>query len=178
MTSSRRWTGLFRGRRPAGPGRRPGPVTGPRVAIVVTHPIQYFSPLFAELARRAVVAPRVIYGNDANVRPTFDKGFHRETRWDVDLLAGYDSRFLTKGPRRLGTLDLRGALTLVRLLRRNDLIIVHGYSTLLSAVSIAYAVGTRTPYLLRTDTSVLKARARWDLRGWWISGLVRSAGGG
>ncbi len=149
----------------------------PRVVIVLTHPIQYFSPLFAEIARRGVVTEDVIYGNDAGVRRGFDSGFARETSWDVDLLHGYSYRFITKGDRPRGSVDLRGVLRLLAGLRRHEVIVVHGYSTSLTALTIMYAVLSRTPYLLRTDSSVLKRRAWWDARRWWVTGVVRRSGG-
>ncbi|NUQ21433.1 MAG: hypothetical protein HOQ09_10780 [Gemmatimonadaceae bacterium] len=64
-----------------------------RLGVLVTHPIQYFSPLFRELAARPGIELTVYYAH----RPTPEEqgaGFGVAFEWDVDLLSGYDSRFL------------------------------------------------------------------------------------
>ena len=43
-----------------------------RAGIVVSHPIQYFSPLYDLLEDRGAVDLTVAYGNDAGERPVWD----------------------------------------------------------------------------------------------------------
>ncbi len=73
-----------------------------RIAAFLSHPIQHFSPLWRELAKREEVQLRVFYFSRHGVAKTFDPGFGREFKWDVDLLAGYESEFL---PRQWPTTD-------------------------------------------------------------------------
>lgn len=65
-----------------------------KLAIVATHPIQYYAPWFAHLAREAGLAVRVFYLWDFGVAAHVDRGFQRPVRWDVPLLEGYAHEFV------------------------------------------------------------------------------------
>ncbi|HEV2493921.1 MAG TPA: glycosyltransferase family 4 protein [Terriglobia bacterium] len=60
-----------------------------RLAIVVTHPIQYFAPLFRRLAERAEIELTVLYADLVGAKPYQDPGFGRTFAWDIPLLEGY-----------------------------------------------------------------------------------------
>src|SRR5215216_5830713 len=63
------------------------PVT--RIAVLNSHPIQYFAPLYAYLNRAPDLDVTALYLSDVSIRGGKDAGFGREVKWDVDLLAGY-----------------------------------------------------------------------------------------
>ena len=63
-----------------------------RLAVVVSHPIQYYSPLFRELARRLDL--HVFFGQLASPAQQAAAGFGVPFDWDVDLLSGYRSTVL------------------------------------------------------------------------------------
>src|SRR5262245_24351405 len=65
-----------------------------RVAFVNTHPIQYFAPLYAYLNRTGEFAITALYLSDFSVRGSLDRAFGQAVKWDIDLLAGYDARFI------------------------------------------------------------------------------------
>ena len=65
-----------------------------RVAFVNTHPIQYFAPLYAYLNRTGEFAITALYLSDFSVRGSLDAAFGQTVKWDVDLLSGYDVRFV------------------------------------------------------------------------------------
>ncbi len=67
-----------------------------RVAFVNTHPIQYFAPLYAYLTARACLPFTALYLSDFSVRGSLDAAFGQPVKWDVDLLPGYDVRFVAK----------------------------------------------------------------------------------
>jgi glycosyltransferase involved in cell wall biosynthesis len=60
-----------------------------RLAIVTTHPIQYYAPWFRHLACRPGLDLRVYYLWDFGVTEQLDRGFGQTLRWDVPLLDGY-----------------------------------------------------------------------------------------
>ncbi len=62
------------------------------LAVVVSHPIQYYAPIFRELARR--VDLHVFYGQSLSPDQQARAGFGSPFEWDVDLLSGYQSTFL------------------------------------------------------------------------------------
>lgn len=65
-----------------------------RVAVVVSHPIQHFCPLYRALTADGRVALKVFFGSTAGATAYFDKDFNREVRWQSDLLEGYQHEFL------------------------------------------------------------------------------------
>ena len=64
----------------------------PSLTYVLSHPIQYISPLLRSLSQKCNL--EVYYFSDASVRGAFDKGFGRKVVWDVPLLDGYQSKFV------------------------------------------------------------------------------------
>lgn len=64
----------------------------PKLAIVVSHPIQYYSPLFAVLAKE--IELKVFYAFQPNAVQQGKEGFGQAFEWDVDLLSDYDYEFL------------------------------------------------------------------------------------
>jgi len=70
-----------------------------RLGVLVTHPVQYFAPLFRELAAKGGVDLTVYFAH----KPTPEEqgaGFGVAFEWDVDLLSGYQSRFLRNASAR------------------------------------------------------------------------------
>jgi glycosyltransferase involved in cell wall biosynthesis len=80
----------------------------PRLAIVATHPIQYQAPWFAHLAMRLRAQVHVFYLWDFGIASRHDPGFGLKVRWDIDLLAGYEHRFVENHAARPGTDHFRG----------------------------------------------------------------------
>ena len=83
------------------------------LAVIETHPIQYRGPLYRMLQRDFGVPVTAIYGSDFSLAGYRDEGFGTELRWDVDLLNGYDSVFLSRvaeggPPVRIGCAPRRG----------------------------------------------------------------------
>jgi hypothetical protein len=66
------------------------------LAVIETHPIQYRGPLYRMLQRDFGVPVTAIYASDFSVRGYRDKDFGASFSWDVDLLSGYDSVFLSR----------------------------------------------------------------------------------
>lgn len=65
-----------------------------KLAIVTTHPIQYYAPIFRLLSERGNIAVKVFYTYE-KVEQLFDDGFGKSFSWDVPLLDGYDYSFVS-----------------------------------------------------------------------------------
>src|SRR3954471_24260218 len=75
--------------------RRAGMMTQPiRIAVVNSHPIQYFAPLYAYLNRDPALEVTALYCSDFSLRDRIDPGFERPVTWDIDLLQGYPHVFV------------------------------------------------------------------------------------
>lgn len=66
-----------------------------KLAIIITHPIQYYAPIFRLLAENHAIKTMVFYTwEQAAKGGKFDPGFGRVVEWDLPLLDGYDHLFV------------------------------------------------------------------------------------
>lgn len=136
-----------------------------RLAIVATHPIQYFSPWFQRLAARGDLSLRVFYLWDFGVESRHDEGFAQPIVWDIPMLAGYDHEFVPNRARKPGTHRFSGLWNpaIVERIRafRPDAVVVFGYNyaTLLRLL-LSPALRT-VPFLFRGDSHRLVRREGW-----------------
>jgi hypothetical protein len=129
-----------------------------RVAYLLSHPIQYQSPLLRRLAQQPGLELTVLYTTDFSVRSYHDRGFGTAVEWDVPLLGGYSHEFL---PRLLDGHDVTFFRPLNRGIYRRlwqgefDVLWIHGYATLNSWMAMAAAKMLGIPVLLRTDSTLI-----------------------
>ncbi len=134
-----------------------------RVAHVVSHPIQYFAPLYREISVRPEVDLTVYFLSDVTARNYYDAGFGTHVEWDVDLLGGYSHRILpqARGRALRGGLMQRPQLDIIRqvVLGPYDAVWLHGYNhpTLAAICSFATLIGR--PVLLREEQTLLEPRS-------------------
>jgi glycosyltransferase involved in cell wall biosynthesis len=67
-----------------------------KLVIIDSHPVQYRAPLYRILQKEFNIPITVIYGSDFSIKGYKDSEFNAYIKWDVDLLSGYDSLFLSK----------------------------------------------------------------------------------
>jgi Glycosyltransferase len=65
-----------------------------KLAIITTHPIQYYAPWFKMLAERNKITIKVFYTWSQAQESVKDKTFGQEIKWDIPLLDGYDYEFV------------------------------------------------------------------------------------
>jgi glycosyltransferase involved in cell wall biosynthesis len=131
-------------------------VLKPRVAFINTHPIQYFAPLYAYLNRTDDFAITALYLSDFSVRGSFDRAFGRAVKWDIDLLSGYDARFVTGASFRN---EPAGFLSIIapqiwREVSRGgfDALVVHGHTPAATLIAVAAASCAGLPVFTRGET--------------------------
>ena len=74
-----------------------------KLAIISTHPIQYYAPWFAYLSDKTNLDVRVFYLWDFGVSRRLDKGFDVAIQWDIPLLEGYEHEFIANKSYSAGT---------------------------------------------------------------------------
>src|SRR6187397_1364099 len=72
----------------------------PRLAVLLSHPVQYYSPVFKALAKD--IAIHVFYELQEQ-STVFDKGFGVDVRWDTPLFEGYEYSYLPNRSFKPGT---------------------------------------------------------------------------
>lgn len=60
-----------------------------RLAIITTHPIQYYAPVFKLMNERQGVEIKVFYTWGEKAQEKFDPGFGKTISWDLPLMDGY-----------------------------------------------------------------------------------------
>jgi len=152
-------------------------VNRPRVTVILSHPVQYFSPLFDLLTNHDLIALTVAYYNDAGSRPTWDENFGLSVQWDIDLTNGHKHVFLTAGNSPSHLERLAGLRRLSQLIRHSDVVVVHGYAAPEAVAAIGICTVFSVPYLLRADTSYRAPRHWPDPRFWWPRLTCRMSAG-
>jgi len=74
-----------------------------RLAVVLSHPTQYYSPWFRWIRAQTDLELRVFYLWDFGVAEKRDPRFGATFKWDVDLLSGYEFEFVRNTAARPGT---------------------------------------------------------------------------
>lgn len=134
-----------------------------RLAVLASHPIQYFTPIYRRLAQQPGLDMEVMYYRDFGVQPRFDRQFAREIVWDTDQLSGYRYRFLRNVSPVSDTFNPLHAINpgaFTRLLGGYDALWVNGYvypSNWLAAIA-AKLRGSKL--LLRSDLRLYARRVR------------------
>jgi len=65
-----------------------------KLAVITTHPIQYYAPIFRLLQQRNNISLKVFYTLGEPTAPKHDPGFGKTVSWDIPLLDGYDFEWL------------------------------------------------------------------------------------
>lgn len=84
-------------------------MTGARLAILSSHPVQYYGPLFRELAGRLDL--HVFFAHQPTAQQQGQPGFGEAFQWDIDLTSGYSHSFLPNRAARPGTDNFWGCDT-------------------------------------------------------------------
>ena len=143
---------------------------GKRLAIVISHPIQYYAPLYQRLARRTDLTVKVFFTWHAGREAAPDHGFKQPVAWDIALTEGYEFEQVPNTSSDPGMHHFRGLQnpTLVkRVLAWNpDAVHLTGWAWLshLLALWAFYRLGV--PVLFRGDSHLLDTTRHGP--AWWV----------
>jgi glycosyltransferase involved in cell wall biosynthesis len=148
-----------------------------RLAIILSHPVQYYSPWFRWLRAHTPLEFRVFYLWEFGVTTQRDPRFGTAFKWDVDLLAGYESEFVPNVARDPGTHHFGGLdnpeLT-TRLAAWNPgALLLFGYNWRSHLRAIWWARRHGVPLLFRGDSHLLGRGRPAGLRRWLLQLLYR-----
>ena len=129
-----------------------------QVAAYLSHPIQYFAPLFREIAKDQSIDLVVYYGSLCGIQDRLDKGFGKKVSWDIPLLGGYNHKFI-KG---FGTgvcqtgfwLPINPALVLELIRQKPDIIWIHGHYSANSWLGLLASRFSRSKVLIRSESNL------------------------
>jgi glycosyltransferase involved in cell wall biosynthesis len=159
----------------ASPNRQPASDV-PCLAILATHPIQYFAPWFRHLA--TLFDLEVLYAHHQDAAGQSAAGFGVNFEWDVPLLDGYRYRWLKNVSRRPGLQTFSGCNTpeLYDLIRpaNYDALLVLGWNRKSFIQGVRAAWKNKVPVLargdsqLRTERSIFKRVSKYLPYRWFL----------
>jgi glycosyltransferase involved in cell wall biosynthesis len=130
-----------------------------RLAVVLSHPIQYYSPWFRWVRAHTAVDFRVFYLWEFGVSLKRDPQFQTAFKWDVDLLSGYESEFVANASPRPGADRFWGfnnpALSARLGAWRPNALLLFGYKWASHMRAAAWARLHGVPVIFRGDSHLL-----------------------
>jgi glycosyltransferase involved in cell wall biosynthesis len=134
-----------------------------RLAIVITHPIQYHAPLYRHLAKDGRFELKVFYLSDRGVRPFYENFSKKVIQYDNPILGGYKHEFMKQGTPK-GWWEKRTELISFhlpgRLLEFNpQAVYFHGYANPSILAAVLRCRGKGIPCLLRGENEDLSPRS-------------------
>ncbi|MDB4919647.1 glycosyltransferase family 4 protein [Mucilaginibacter sp.] len=132
-----------------------------KLAIITTHPIQYYAPVFKLLQQRKNIAVKVFYTLGIAAVNKFDHGFNKVVEWDVPLLDGYEFEWLENTAVNPGSHHFKGivnsdGIEQIKKYRPNA-ILVFGWAYNSHLKIIRYFNG-KIPIYFRGDSTLLNEK--------------------
>jgi glycosyltransferase involved in cell wall biosynthesis len=131
------------------------------VGLYAASPVYYNVPLYRALASDPRISFQAIFSSNGGIRP-YDSGYGKAFSWDVDALAGYESRFLRKAETNpihgrfweISDRDIVSELTRARF----EVLWLFGYNYLTPNMAVAAQRLLRKPILFREEQTTLHPR--------------------
>ena len=131
------------------------------VTFLISHPIQYFSPLFVEIANSDNIKNfEVLYFTDETINGALDKQFGIKVKWDIPLLQGYKYRFLKNNSWKpsmyngfFGIINLE-LFSILRKKKRGGILIISGWRYFSSIYAILLGKLFGLKVCIRCDASL------------------------
>jgi glycosyltransferase involved in cell wall biosynthesis len=140
-----------------------------KLAIILSHPVQYYSPLFVELAKQQEL--KVFYGYQPNSLQQGKEGFGQAFQWDVDLLSGYTYEFLENVAHSPSSANYKGCDTpnIGKQLQEYGVthIVSFGWHLKMYRQALTYAKRNKIPIAVRGDSQLN------PLLPWWKKVIKR-----
>jgi len=129
-----------------------------KLAIITTHPIQYYAPVFKLLHERGLVNIKVFYTWGEGSQQKHDPGFNKTVNWDIALLDGYPYEWVKNTSKTPGSHIFKGVVTpgLVDQIKtyNPDAILVYGWAYHGHLKVLRYFKG-KVPVYFRGDSTLL-----------------------
>lgn len=134
-----------------------------KLAIVTTHPIQYYAPWFRLMSQRNVINLKVFYTWSQAKEKVKDKTFGQDISWDIPLLKGYEFEFIENISTNPGSHHFRGIICpdLIPAIKKYnpDAILIFGWN-FVSHLKVMRYFKNKIPIWFRGDSTLLDDK-RW-----------------
>ncbi|MDB5150371.1 MAG: glycosyl transferase family 1 [Mucilaginibacter sp.] len=129
-----------------------------QLAIITTHPIQYYAPIFQLLHQRQQISIKVFYTWGKDAVKKHDPGFNREMEWDIPLLENYPFEWVVNTSSQPGSHHFNGIVNpelISKLKQLNpDAILILGWAYNSHLKALRY-FKNKIPVYFRGDSTLL-----------------------
>jgi glycosyltransferase involved in cell wall biosynthesis len=130
-----------------------------RLAIITTHPIQYYAAIFQLMAKQIDVKVFYTWGN--GVQEKFDPGFGKIISWDIPLLNGYHYQWMENTSDKPGSHHFKGIVNpdLIENITawKADAVLIYGWSYHSHLKALRY-FKNKIPVYFRGDSTLLDTK--------------------
>lgn len=134
-----------------------------KLAIIITHPIQYYVPIFQLLAKRCELKVFYTWGK-MGIKAKHDPGFGKTIEWDLPLLDGYNYELLENISKDPGSHHGKGIINpdIIAKIKAfsPNAILVYGY-IYHSHFKVMRYFKDKIPIWFRGDSTLLDKSTRW-----------------
>lgn len=131
-----------------------------KLAIISTHPIQYYAPVFQLLAKKMNI--KVFYTAGNSSLKKYDVGFKQKIEWDIPLLEGYEYEFLENSAKDKGSHHFKGIVNPNAIAQiknyEPDAILIYGWAYS-SHLKIIRHFKNKIPVYFRGDSNLLNQKS-------------------
>ena len=129
-----------------------------RLAVVMSHPIPYWVPLYRALTTHSELDLRVFYASKIGLNSSLDPaGMGVNIVWKTELLAGYEHEFLPAADKVLRTtfreMD-NSAIGIALASFKPDVVLVHGYVWMVMVRALVWCRMNGVPVIMSSDSSL------------------------
>lgn len=129
-----------------------------RLAIITTHPIQYYAPVFKLLHERGNIRIKVFYTLGSGHTAKYDLGFGKTVNWDIPLLNGYNYEWVNNTASDPGSHTFNGiinpGLTTMVMEWLPDAVLIYGWAYRSHLKALLY-FKNKLPVYFRGDSTLL-----------------------
>ena len=129
-----------------------------KLAIITTHPIQYYAPVFKLLHERGQVEIKVFYTWGEESQKSYDPGFNKTVKWDISLLDGYPYEWVKNTSTNPGSHNFKGIVNpeLPQQIEayQPDVLLIYGWAYSGHLKAIRY-FNNKLPIYFRGDSTLL-----------------------
>lgn len=128
-----------------------------KLAFLISHPIQYQTPLFKEMANHAEIDLTVYFCSKKGLEKSFDAEFNQEIQWNIPLLEGYKYKFLknfSPGFSFPAFDQVNPGIIKELFKKRFDAIVLCGYTSFSHWFALLAAKISKTAVFLRTESAL------------------------
>ncbi|MBI2632840.1 MAG: glycosyltransferase family 4 protein [Parcubacteria group bacterium] len=139
-----------------------------KLAIFISHPVQYQAPLYQQLAEENDIDLTVYFYSRHGIEESYDQEFNKKFKWDIPLLEGYHYEFLTNqspapGFHFFGFINLNIFKKIYK--NKFDAVMVNTWSYASDWFVLFATLFTKTPIFLRTENPLNQElfKSKWKI---------------